>query len=156
MTKQGLLSITQSLSATPESIREIIQNCVAESLTRRPPSGEFAAVEVICHLRDLELEGYSVRIQELLTDEQPSLPDIDGGRLAIERDYLRQNSATALQDFEAAREDTLRAISELTAEQWERSGTQEGVGPVTVTRVVEMMLEHDEGHLEELRRLCSC
>ena len=113
-------------------------------------------MEVICHLRDLEREGYSVRIQKLLTDKQPSLPDIDGGRLAIERDYLRQNSATALQDFEAAREDTLRAISELTAEQWERSGTQEGVGPVTVTRVVEMMLEHDEGHLEELRRLCSC
>jgi hypothetical protein len=156
MTTQELLSITQLLSATPESIRQIIQNCAAESLTRRPPSGEFAAVEVICHLRDLEREGYSVRIQKLLAEEQPSLSDIDGGRLAMERDYLRQNSASALHDFVAAREDTIRAIRELSAEQWERSGTQEGVGPVTVARVVEMMLEHDEGHLEELRRLCSC
>jgi hypothetical protein len=156
MTRQELLSITQLLSATPESIRQIVQDCAAESLTRRPPSGEFAAVEVICHLRDLEREGYAVRIQRLLAEQQPSLPDIDGGRLAIERDYLRQNFANALHDFGAARKDTIRAISDLTPEQWECSGTQEGVGPVTVARVLEMMLEHDEGHLEELRRLCSC
>ena len=129
MTRQELLSITQLLSATPESIRQITQNCAADSLTRRPPSGEFTVVEVICHLRDLEREGYSVRIQKLLAEEQPSLSDIDGGRLAIERDYLRQNSATALNDFEAAREQTIRALSELTAEQLECSGTQQGVGP---------------------------
>jgi hypothetical protein len=156
MTTPELLSITQSLRVTPESIRQILQNCAAESLASRPPSGEFAVVEVICHLRDLEREGYADRIKKLLAEEQPSLPDIDGGRLAIERDYLRQNPSTALHDFATAREDTIQAIGKLTAEQWERAGTQEGVGAVTVKRVVEMMLEHDEGHLQELRRLCSC
>src|SRR5262245_16781974 len=143
MTKEELLSVAQSLSAIPESISQIIQSLTAEALLRRPASGEFAAVEVLCHLRDLEREGYSVRLQRLLGEENPSLPDLDGGRLAIERDYLHQNAAEVLADFTAARADTVRAIRQLTVEQLERAGTQEGVGPVCVARILEMMQEHD-------------
>jgi hypothetical protein len=44
----------------------------------------------------------------------------------------------------------LRSLSE---EQLERAGTLEGVGKITLMRLAEMMREHDEGHIEELRVL---
>ncbi|MGH9908995.1 MAG: DinB family protein, partial [Pyrinomonadaceae bacterium] len=111
---------------------------------------EFSALENICHLRDIETEGYEVRIVRMLEESNPSLRDIDGSRLAIERDYNNQDPQSALQDFADARHRNIQRLKNLSLEQLELEGTLEGVGRVTLGRLIEMMSEHDEGHLLEL------
>src|SRR5688500_19594160 len=48
------------------------------------------------YLRDIETEGYTVRIGQLLEEEDPLLRDLDGDRLAIERRYIEQDVDGAL------------------------------------------------------------
>ena len=39
-------------------------------------------LEHVCHLRDIEVEGYAPRLKRILSEDGPFLPDIDGRRLA--------------------------------------------------------------------------
>ena len=52
----------------------------------QPRGGYFSILENICHLRDIEIEGYGVRLRRLRAEAHPTLPDINGDQLALERE----------------------------------------------------------------------
>ena len=73
-------------------------------LARRPDGKNWAATEVICHLRDTE-ESFMVRFQTILAMEEPKFFPIDPDRWADERQYLRADAAAALRAFRRRREE---------------------------------------------------
>jgi hypothetical protein len=87
----------------------------------------------------------------LLDETEPALADFDGARAATEGNYHNQQPDLALQAFQTARRDNVQKLRSLTEDQLQREGTLEGVGKITLRRLAEMMREHDEGHLEDLR-----
>jgi len=119
---------------------------------RRRESDEFSALETVCHLRDLEIEGYGPRLHRLLSETNPELPDFDGARVAAERNYNAERVEPALEAFQSARETNVREFEGLTEDEWRRAGTLQGTGRITVADLVEMMADHDRSHLEELRK----
>lgn len=119
----------------------------------RARSGSFALVEHVWHLADLEREGFGARIARLLAETDPLLPDFDGERTARERKYLQLDLAGGLAAFAAARAANVKALHELSAGQWSRSGRQEGVGPVSLSELPRRMREHDLAHLDEIADL---
>jgi len=119
-------------------------------LGRRPPSGDFALVEHIWHLADLEREGYGRRLRALLAEDAPTLPDFDGARWAREGRYLERSPGEGLAAFAAARADNLVLLLGATDADLARAGIQEGVGRVTLADLPRMMLAHDRGHLLEI------
>ena len=150
----GDLSIQElvtKLSLTAVDVSELVEGIPAESLTSRPGPDEFSVLENVCHLRDIEVEGYTVRIQRLLNEQHPKLHDLDGGKLASERHYNQQDVNEALRAFTQARLSNVAVLSETSEIQLGRTGELEGVGEISLFRLVEMMCEHDEGHVDELR-----
>ena len=81
------------------------------------------------------------------------LADIDGSRLARERDYNSRHPETAIAAFRQAREANIRAVKGLGPEQLERAGTLETVGPITLGELLVMMRAHDEAHRQEMEEL---
>jgi hypothetical protein len=146
--RQQLLA---QLAHTPAQLVELIDGLPQDSLRLRPSEDEFSVVESVCHLRDIELDGYAIRVRLLLTEDHPGLSDIDGARLAIERDYNSQDLQEALTAFTRGRQENLSVLSKASDTEFEREGDLEGAGRITLGKLVEMMHEHDEGHLDELR-----
>ena len=153
MNAQEFQQLVEFLEGTPERIRQLTGRLSEEELKYKPSADEFSALEQVCHLRDIEEEGYSLRIRKIMNENRPALPDLDGSRLARERDYNNQDFASALQAFGDAREENVRLVRTLTSEQLNRSGMLEGVGEVTIERLLLLMREHDQGHLGELSNL---
>jgi hypothetical protein len=153
MTDQEFHELIDFLEETPEMVRRLTIDMSEGNLKWKPSESEFSALEQVCHLRDLEREGYGVRIRKLLTEHQPSLPDFDGGRLAVERDYNQQNFETALQVFTGARKENIGVAGTLSSDKLNSGGVLEGVGEITLARLFMLMREHDQSHLEELRAL---
>ena len=87
------------LEETPDAVRRLTNKLSDQELRDKPSADEFSALEQVCHLRDIELEGYGPRIRKILAEDGPALPDLDGARLAAERDYNSQTVAPALQAF---------------------------------------------------------
>jgi hypothetical protein len=53
------------------------------------PGESFSALEHVCHVRDIERDGYRVRIRRLLDENDPSLVSLDGDELARETPIRR-------------------------------------------------------------------
>jgi DinB superfamily len=149
-TFEGLVAY---LARTPAEIKTVVGKLSPQTAVRKPSPEEFSAIENVCHLRDIEIEGYSIRIRKILNEEHPSLPDIDGARLAIERDYNRQNLHEALEAFTLSRTQNVALLSQLNEPEANRTGVMAGVGSITLKKLVKMMAEHDESHIDELVRI---
>lgn len=138
---------------SPSVLRQLVAGLVEPTVRQRPSPDEFSAVEQVCHLRDLEIEGYGDRIRRILVEETPRLDDFDGARVAAERAYNNEAIESALNAFSEARTANLAVLRSLTEKQKARTGELAGVGEVNIPRLLAMMREHDEGHLDELRSL---
>jgi hypothetical protein len=117
------------------------------------PSEAFTAIEQVCHVRDIELEGYHLRIRRTLAEDNPLLASLDSERLARERNYGASDPAAALAAFRAARETTLLLLAGLAPTQLERRATFEGYGAVTLRGLVHYLCSHDQQHLAGLQWL---
>lgn len=117
------------------------------------PSEALTAIEQVCHVRDIEIEGYQRRIERTLAEENPLLPAIDTDALARERRYGEADSARTLADFRAARARTMRLLDRLTAAELARPAVFEGYGPVTLGGLVHYLCSHDQQHLAGLQWL---
>ena len=150
MSAEEFKELVSALAATPARIQSLLGDFSDEQLRQQGPEGEFSFVETVCHLRDIEAEGYRARIKRILTEDQPTLADIDGGRLAVERNYNTQDVRPALRAFSKARTSNLDVIQCLGSEELSRGGILEGVGTVTLEELLVMMRDHDAGHLREM------
>ncbi len=117
------------------------------------PSETFTAIEQLCHIRDIEIEGYHLRLRRLLAEDNPTLVSIDSYQVAKERQYPDASTADIFAAFREARAVTVAMIESLTDSDWRRSGVFEGYGPVTVRGLVHFLCSHDQQHLAGLHWL---
>ena len=105
------------------------------------------------HLRDIDVDGYEQRVLRILAEENPFLPDVDGAKLAAERDYNAQPVTPALEAFAESRARSIARLRALSDADFERTGELEGVGRVTLRELLQRWLEHDAGHVKEMEAL---
>jgi hypothetical protein len=152
--------ITAAIEGHDETIR-----------ARRPDPSSWAANEVICHLRDIE-ELFLLRFRTMLAEDEPKflvlgefphdraawgLADgdpmpLDPDRWAEERQYVRNDTETALAALRRRRGETLAFLGRLTPEQWTRGSRHVTLGRMTYDDWVALIAVHDEKHLDQIRR----
>ena len=142
--------LMEGLDAMPGALAERFASLSSEEAARPGPGETFSPVEQAWHLADLEREGFGVRIRRLLDEDDPSLPDFDGARLAEERRYRSRSLDEGLAAFTSARAANLALLRTVGPAQWSRAGTQEGVGRVALCDLPQMMSEHDAAHRAEI------
>ncbi|MDQ6799514.1 MAG: DinB family protein [Acidobacteriota bacterium] len=142
----------ESLATMPDRIRALLDGVCEAELSRKPAPDVFSLRENVLHLRDIDIEGYEKRIVRVLGEENPFLPDIDGAKLAAERDYNNQPLLPALEAFAQSR---ARSIERLAGADLERVAEMEGVGTVTLARLLKLWTAHDAGHLSDIKALLA-
>lgn len=119
------------------------------------PSEAFTAIEQLCHVRDIEIEGYHVRFRRTLAEAHPTLASIDSEPLAVERSYGTADAARVLADFRMARIQTMEIVSSLSDAQLQRTAVFEGYGPLTMRSLIHYLCSHDQQHLAGLQWLAG-
>ena len=119
----------------------------------RHPSEAFTAIEQVCHVRDIEIEGYHVRFQRTLDEETPTLAAIDSEAVTRARPYAAADSDEVFDAFRVARSRTLDLLASLDESQFARTAVFEGYGPLTLRSLAHYLCSHDEQHLAGLQWL---
>ena len=153
MGPEELEEILASLRATSEQLRQITNDLPSEAYTWKPSSEVWSILENVCHLRDIEQDGYNVRIVRIATEDTPILPDINGKQLAIDRQYNQQNLDEAVAAFNSARTKSIDLITGYSEDILSRIGTFEDFGDMTLAGLLEVMVEHDRGHLADIEKV---
>ncbi|HYS52813.1 MAG TPA: DinB family protein [Thermoanaerobaculia bacterium] len=142
----------ETLARTPDRVHALLDGVCQGELSRKPAPDVFSLRENVLHLRDIDIEGYEERIAHILDEDHPFLADVDGAKLAIERDYNNQPLAPALQAFAQSR---ARSMERLIGADLDRTAELEGVGTVTLRSLLERWVEHDAGHLADIEALLA-
>ncbi|MBB6095176.1 hypothetical protein HNQ60_004066 [Povalibacter uvarum] len=117
------------------------------------PSERLTPIEQLCHVRDIEVEGYHVRFQRTLQEDNPLLPSIDTDAYARDRAYGKSEPEVVIASIRAARAKTLSLITGLTESQLDRTAVFEGYGPLTLRSLIHYLCSHDQQHLAGLQWL---
>jgi len=141
------------LSAMPRFLQACGERLPRSEWTRPPGRGLFSLVEHCCHLRDLEEEGYALRLRRILREREPVLDDFDGGAVAAGRAYPDQDLPAAVQAFSEARARNLAVLSGLDASGLARTAVFGNHGVITLARLAMLMDEHDGSHRAEIEDL---
>ncbi len=96
-----------------------------------------------------------MRIRRLLSEEEPSLSNFDGDRIARERRYQDRNLGEGLAAFAAARARNLERLRSASRSDWKRRGAQEGVGRISLADIPRRMAEHDLSHTRDVADLLA-
>lgn len=141
------------LGQTPQRVAALVAGYSESELRRRPAPDSFSALEQACHLRDIERDGYLRRVSRMLAEADPQFEDLDGAKLAIERDYHSQSLVDALAAFGDARRESVRILQNAGDAGLARTGHFRGSAPITLADLADMMRSHDSEHLKELAEL---
>jgi hypothetical protein len=153
MDAQEFQETLEFLAQTPQRVSTLVAGLDSQAMRYRPEAEAFSALEQVCHLRDIESEGYVVRLRRMLDEDNPLLHDIDGGKLAAERDYHKQDAAAALKAFADARSACVELLQNADPAQQQRTGHFGNSADITLAQLAGMMRGHDGEHLEELEAL---
>ncbi len=143
-------SLLSELTRMPDFLEATFAGLQPADTAARGPGNAFSPVEQCWHLADLEREGFGVRLNRLLTEDDPKLADFDGERVAKERNYRSLSLADGIAAFRKARSENVLAFRRVSTEAWARSGTQVGVGRMALCDLPSMMAEHDAAHRGEI------
>jgi hypothetical protein len=142
----------QRLGEMPAILGDALARATPAQLRHRPDAQSFCLLEHACHLRDLEREGYAVRLSRILEEDRPTLESFEGDAIARERDYMSQDAHGAAAQFARARAAFLERARSLTGDEMSRVASIMG-RTITVCDLLAMMVEHDRGHREEIEVL---
>jgi hypothetical protein len=141
-----------TLSETPRHVEDAIRGLSEEQLSWKPT--EFFSIrETVLHLRDIEVFGYEKRLRLILTHDYPSFPDLDGAKLALERNYNEQPVQQALDDLKHSRFVSVQRLKGSLPLDLDRKAEMQGVGVIDLKRLLELWMEHDRGHIADLAEM---
>jgi len=118
------------------------------------PSEPFTPIEQICHVKDIEIDGYHVRLRRTLEESNPVLASLDGEALAKQRSYSTADTTQVFAQFRDARTKTLELVSKLTPQQLMRAAVFEG-HRITLRGLVHNLCSHDQQHLAGMQWLLA-
>lgn len=144
--------LIEALRSTPEILKGLLSKTTLEQARSAKGGDEnWSVAEVICHLRDAE-EISLGRVKLIRDQDRPRIARYDQEALARERNYRDADPYAALETFASFREQHTVVLSQLSAEDWERSGEFEAFGRMTISAHTIHKLYHDSVHCAQIAR----
>jgi FMN phosphatase YigB (HAD superfamily) len=148
-------SISAVLRATPAALQNITDNLPRVAWSKRPFPDEWSLTEILCHLRDVELEVNLPRLERLVAEVNPFIAGQDTDRWAEERFYLHQDGQAALGRFAGARKSLLAMLAALAPEDWLRTARHTIFGPTDLKELAGIIAAHDRLHIQQIQSILN-
>jgi hypothetical protein len=154
MIRRDVVDLAETLETNAAELAELFASFAPAS--RLAPLGdEFCVVEHVCHLRDLERDGFTPRIRSLLEQTDPLLFPFDGTGVAATSNYRAENAYDALNAFLELRKHNVETLRVVPERDMQRTGHYAGDDPITLAVVVQGILDHDHDHRDRLRAMLA-
>jgi hypothetical protein len=142
-----LAVLRESLVVLPQ----LLAGVAPDRLRRAPAPREWSAHVIVCHLVLNEMNS-AVSLRLILTQDQPSLAEIEDDRCAARFAALYPETQAALDVWRTLREDNLRLCASLSPDDRDRMGrvpwNDKGV---SLRSYVESRGLHDIHHIAQIR-----
>jgi hypothetical protein len=137
------------LARYPGVLDGLLGGADAATWNARPAANEWSPAEIICHLRDEEVEDFRARVQAILAGAG-RFTAIEPERWAVERRYVDADGPAVLAEFERRRAASLRFLDDLTTDRLTGAAERPSAGTLSGLDLVVAWVAHDRLHLAQL------
>ena len=142
--------IAHLLAATATTVEAELRALGEAGASWRPAAGEWCANEVVGHLVEADLRGFTGRIRTLLAEEDPAFLGWDQPSVAAARGDCAKSPDELLAEFLPLRAEGIELILRLRPEDLGRAGRHNVVGRLTAGEIVTEWVHHDRNHVRQL------
>jgi hypothetical protein len=121
----------------------------AELLRRRVGDDRWSPLEYSCHVRDV-FRIYQGRLVLMLAEDNPTYPNWDQDRTAMDDRYNDQNPSLVASELAAAAEELAATFSSVEGATWDRRGSRSDGAHFTVDRFGRYMIHDPIHHLHDV------
>jgi len=150
-TSSGIDAVLSILNETPSRLANLIMAFDDRHLYTPPGVKTWSVSEILAHMRACA-DIWTFSIYAMLTEERPTLPDINERKWAKVTAYARLPIVISLQAFTFQREGLMRVLKPLPKDGWEH-GSLILEREHTVFTQARRMAYHEQGHLEQIEDL---
>jgi DinB family protein len=144
-----LASARRELARFPTVLGALLKDLDPAAWRARPAPTEWALVEIVCHLRDEEVEDFGARLRVVLVGG-PSFVPIDPERWAVERRYLEDDGPRTLAIFLERRAASLDSLVAIEPPRLTATVAHRRTGGLSGLDILAAWVEHDRLHLTQL------
>jgi uncharacterized damage-inducible protein DinB len=148
MTKRIVL--LQALASTATDLNYILKGVKGRDAD---PEDGWSLNEVLTHL--VYVEGrYLKRLQRIVAEDNPTVPAIQPEDTPlISETFQQEDTADLLLQFKECRAETITFLKTLSPGQWQRPAIHEHTGKTTLRFLVQLLIEHDIEHMNQIVQL---
>lgn len=141
-----LTQLIHNYEAGFATIKQAISGMSREQLLARPVPGKMSTMEVLCHISDFE-PVYAERMKRVLTMENASLLGADQDEFLKKLAYQERDVVEELNVIESTRKQLARILKTLTEADFQRVGTHNERGPLSLRKLLENITNHIPHHV---------
>ena len=114
---------------------------------------KWSILEIVCHLRDEEIEDFRTRVRCTLNDPGTTPPAIDPESWPKDRKYIEQSFESVVASFLREREGSVLWLHTINGADWDQGWEHPRLGLQTARHYLENWLAHDYLHLRQIIRV---
>lgn len=137
------------LRETPVQFRKALLTEDDRAIRYRPAAGEWSAIEVLGHMID-KFSHWRLRVERVLQEERPELPDYDQDAEVREHDYQHANPVDLFQQLQQLSERFATLVATIPSSALQREGVHAVNGPMTLRQIILAPIGSAPAHLEQL------
>ena len=147
--RELLLETREELARSVELLPMLLAGLEGAAWRARPSPAEWSPVEIVCHLRDEEVDDFGARLRVILAGGPRFAPN-DPEQNAMTRRYREADPADALAAFVTHRRATLDLLAAAPPERLAATAERPNGGRLSGLDLLASWVAHDRLHLQQL------
>jgi hypothetical protein len=149
--KQEIDDVLRRLAAAPARFIGLLSRLEDADSVAPGPEGEWTPAEVVAHVRAAN-DIIEPRMFFILVRDNPPLLGYEEDRWLQLARYRSMPPLELLETMRAKRAELVYALRAIPAEDWDRTGTHEVRGPISVMDIARQVADHEDEHLDQIER----
>ena len=139
------------LRATPAALQAALCVLPEAQWSERGDPQEWSPLEILCHLRDTEIEVVLPQQAQVLAEQNPFIVRGDTNQWVVDRAYNASDPVETMLVYMAARQAMVARLQALPATEWQRPARHTVFGPTRLCELAAIAVEHDRAHVAQAR-----
>lgn len=149
-TKVALIALLRATAANLDSFGR--DNSILRCFSTRPNNKEWALIEIVSHLADVDEEVNIPRLNMIRKNKSVFIEAAITDHWAEERIYLKNDPLTEIKRFISNRVTLIDMIENLSDELWNHSINHAIFGPTPTSELIKFISQHDRIHINQIAK----